>query len=478
MRGTLHIADVTRAGEIRPLAPSKRPSAAPSGEEEEGPAPLYPRTPGEDDSPESWSGVVTPEEAGFKLGPARTYRATVDADLRSEDGQILGYTWIGLLENWHQSAFTSFGSGHGVWETGGGPILPFSARNLKTVTQWLAALKLEDLLPAIVEQESKGFDRAPSASGRPRRLAPIPDKIQSYGLDMTGLLSGSGTGLVWAALEDGEPIEKSRHDAEQKIRSSLVQVTNLGISVKDSPKNTLVFVTRLDDGQPVPDARVAIRTSDNNIFWTGTTGSDGIAIAPNTELRDPERWYEFKFIVTAEKDGDLAYVGSNWNEGVSPWMFGTNFDLSEAKPQLRGSVFPDRGVYKLGEEVHVKAVLRSDTAEGIRLLPVDSEVSFSVTDSHDAEIEKKTLKLSGWGSGDWSFRLPADGALGRYTVKARGAGANRRSPWGLRVAYPPAGLPRGCQSRRRDHARGSRSHRRRHGEMPVQRGHGKPARSL
>jgi hypothetical protein len=30
-----------------------------------------------------------------------------------------------------------------------------------------------------------------------------------------------------------------------------------------------------------------------------------------------------RFIVTAEKDGDIAYVGSDWNEGISPWDFGT-----------------------------------------------------------------------------------------------------------------------------------------------------------
>ena len=43
-------------------------------------------------------------------------------------------------------------------------------------------------------------------------------------------------------------------------------------------------------------------------------------------------------------------------------MFGAHYDLDEAEPLLRGSVFSDRGVYKLGEEVHVKAILRSRLA--------------------------------------------------------------------------------------------------------------------
>ena len=78
-------------------------------------------------------------------------------------------------------------------------------------------------------------------------------------------------------------------------RASIVQVTNLGITVKDSPQNTLVFVTRLDTGAPVSGAAVAIVRLDNTTFWRGTTGADGVAVAPQTPLRDPDDWHEFSF---------------------------------------------------------------------------------------------------------------------------------------------------------------------------------------
>src|SRR5262249_31960365 len=138
--------------------------------------------------------------------------------------------------------------------------------------------------------------------------------------------------------------------------ATLVQVTNLGISVKDSPQNTLIFVTRLDDAMPVEGAKVSIRTTDNKVFWSGMTDKTGIAIAPNTDLRadrgeDKANDYEegswkaisdLHFIVTAEKDGEIAYAASNWNSGIGPWDFDTEFQLGEAKPMLRGTVFTDR----------------------------------------------------------------------------------------------------------------------------------------
>ena len=151
------------------------------------------------------------------------------------------------------------------------------------------------------------------------------------------------TGLVWAAIREGEPIDRAAF-RRARLRSSMIQVTNLGITVKDSPYNTLIFVTRLDNGAPVPAARVSIVRLDNQVHWTGTTGADGVAIAPDTPLREEDEWYKFAFIVTAEKDGDLAYVGSDWNEGVLPWDFGVPFNLAEATPLLRGTVFSDRGV--------------------------------------------------------------------------------------------------------------------------------------
>src|SRR5206468_6322991 len=123
-------------------------------------------------------------------------------------------------------------------------------------------------------------------------------------------LKPSGTGLVWAVVEEGAPIANSRaartRDGKPFTRASLVQVTNLGISVKDSPQNTLVFVTRLDTAAPVPGARVSIVVRDGKAVWTGTTGTDGIAIAPQTRLRDPRKWSDFAFIITAEKDADVA----------------------------------------------------------------------------------------------------------------------------------------------------------------------------
>lgn len=393
--------------------------------------------PGESDQSEDESAqYVSLEDLGYQQTPARKFAVKVDKETKARDGQTLGYTWIGVVDFWHRVAFSSFGDGHGVWESSGGPVLPFYARNLKNVTQWLAPVAADDVMPTVVRLENAYFNEAPEVKPVNRKLAPKPDEIQSYGIDLSGVLGERKTGVVWAAVQDGDAIARAHQSPDARTVATVVQVTNLGISVKDSPQNTLIFVTALDTGKPVAGANVAIRTLDNKVFWQGTTGADGIAMASNTDLRkgsqsgggegsDDESWYDYwklKFIVTAEKDGDFAYTASNWNEGVLPWDFGQELNLQESQPLLRGTVFTDRGVYKLGEEVHLKAIVRSDTPNGIKLFPAGTELDVVVTDSRDNEVDSETLKLSDWSSVDWAFTIPDDGSLGNYTISAMVAG--------------------------------------------------------
>ncbi|MGE0815739.1 MAG: MG2 domain-containing protein [Vicinamibacterales bacterium] len=365
---------------------------------------------------------LTLEDAGYAAQPPdRKYAVSAPATLASADGQTLGYPWVGIVDNWHMTGFTSFGDGHGVWEQSSGPQLPFYARNLRSITQWIFALDPANLMPTLRDLMASGFRREPPVQGTARRLTVTADRVQSHGLDVTRALSPGGTGLVWAAVRDGDLLARTHRadrEGEPTSRASIVQVTNLGLTVKDSPQNTLVFVTRLDTGAPVAGATVSIVRLDNTTAWRGTTGADGVAIAPATPLRAPDQWYDFSFLVTAEKDGDIAYVGSDWNEGISPWEFGTGLNLRERDPLLRGSVFTDRGVYRLGETVQFKAILRQNGPDGVRLLPEGTPVFVSVRDAQNKVVDERTVPVTSWSSAEWTLPLSGSGTLGDYSVRA------------------------------------------------------------
>ncbi len=149
--------------------------------------------------------LFTLEDAGFATQPpASTYMVSLDATLTSVDGQTLGYTWLGLVENWHRTAFTSFGDGHGVWESGGGTVLPFYARNLFGVKQWAAPVAPGDLMPTI-RALTPAVRRTPLERRRSIASSASPPIASSRTASTSPRhLNGRGTGLVWAAVENGD----------------------------------------------------------------------------------------------------------------------------------------------------------------------------------------------------------------------------------------------------------------------------------
>ena len=81
-------------------------------------------------------------------------------------------------------------------------------------------------------------------------------------------------------------------------------------------------------------------------------------------------------------------------------------------------MFTDRGVYRLGEEVHFKAILRSNTPDGHPAAARRARRSTSrVRDSQNRRVvDERTVTVNEWSSAEWTLTLPAEGALGNYSV--------------------------------------------------------------
>src|SRR5262249_41747003 len=112
----------------------------------------------------------------------------------------------------------------------------------------------------------------------------------------------------------------------------------------------------------------------------------------------------------------IAYVCSDWTENTSPFEFGYWFNLRESTPQLRGLVFTDRGVYKPGEEVHFKAIVRHDMPDGAMRLTADAPLKVVVRDTNDKIVDRRGIRLNAWSSSEWTLRIPDEGALGAYSI--------------------------------------------------------------
>ncbi|HKV98888.1 MAG TPA: MG2 domain-containing protein [Vicinamibacterales bacterium] len=408
LAGAVEVRDVTGAGAEVTVAPAAPPP-----------------------SPDQAVSLLS--QLGFtRQPPMTTWAVRIDSSLQSIDGQTLGYPFVGVISNGHELPFLTISGG--VWESGGGPKLPLVSRNVLDATQWIAPVPSSELMPRLVELSQSGSGTTPPVISTTRALTTTPDLTEAHGVDISGLLSAAGTGLVWAGVSGGESLPFSARRPMLGPRSSIIQVTNLGISVKDSAASTLVFVTRLDNALPVADAHVSIVNDANRVLWTGTTNRDGVARAPALDLRPPRARPGPLFIVTAEKDGDVGYVGADWGSTVNPYRFSVSYRAG-AGAVLRGAVFSDRGAYRQGEDVHVKAVLRHDATDGASPLEPGTKLDVRVTDSRSREVDHRVAVANRWSSIDWTWHVPADAALGSYTVTINADPAALRATEAAPVNY-------------------------------------------
>ena len=160
----------------------------------------------------------------------------------------------------------------------------------------------------------------------------------------------------------------------------------------------------------VPEARVSILGLDNKQLWRGTTGRDGVALAPPLPLRKPDDWYRLSFVVTAEKDGDIAYVGIE----LERRHHAVGLRLRRSTCGKRRTSCADRcspiaASTSPARRCTSKAIIRADTPTGIRLLPAGSTLDIRVRDSryqgrrpphdHDQPVEQRRVDLDGAAGG-------------------------------------------------------------------------------
>lgn len=254
-------------------------------------------------------------------------------------------------------------------------------------------------------------------------------------LSLEPALGGAQTGVVAVRVEQTMP--GNRNDIR---RTALVQLTKLSVTAKFSPHQNLVLVTTLEDAEPVAGATVTIRSmrgdGDNSgaVLWSGQTDGEGRALGPGWNglgITPQDRWSTPTVLVTAEKSGDLAFITSQDTDGLEPYRFdGVDAAWQPEAVTHMGSVFSDRGLYREGETVHLKGILRT-REDGDWRVRRDS-VRVLVESPRGAVVLDRRLAPSSLGSIALDWDAPDRADLGGYLVRVVDAGdadALTADPW-------------------------------------------------
>ena len=347
-----------------------------------------------------------------ELGPATKYRITVLAGMSDRFGQKLTRNVTFYVQTGDFDPHVEVGL-HGTSIELGGRIrkIPVSSINVDgydVIATKVDATRAMEVMCALHQQRFdsiiESFD--PLATMHHVSVNAARNTRHVHQLDLKKILGGD-TGLL--AIGNTGP---TRHLA-------VTARTNLGIGTKMSRFGGLVWVTRLSDAHSVAGAHVEIQRCGKGVVFGGETREDGtLQIAK--EAYEPQRDEASLDHVFVSKDGDIAFTG------VSDQTYAAGWVDAEAAQHVQGVLFTDRGVYRPGERVEVKGIVRQPNPTGTTT-PTGNAVKVHAEDGAGNTVGEQSSTLSKFGTFNVSFVLPKTTALGGLHLQAETTGTDGKA---------------------------------------------------
>lgn len=319
------------------------------------------------------------------------------------------------------SALITGGSLGVVEKSASAPVVPVEVSNLKTLSVRMWKLTVPELVSLLRNQDDSlgKFARAPNFAEEetlkyPKNLA----RVHPLKLDKV-LGADAKTGLALVSV-DSPQLEYRPQNGYRQV----VMVTDLAAHLKVAPKSSLVWVTRLSDGQPVADADVSLHDETGRQVWAGKTNAEGFADAPGAtalKLTNPKYEWEYPFAVAvAQKDGDISATANTWASGVEPYEFGLSQGWEGERPDSASFIFTDRGIYRPGDDVFMKGVVRYRVLGELRAPAEGSTLTVTLSDSRGEVVKREAVKVTKYGTFSLSAPIGKEAPTGYYSVSAEG----------------------------------------------------------
>lgn len=269
-------------------------------------------------------------------------------------------------------------------------------------------------------------------------------------VDVASVLGASRRGVLGIAVTHRERDGDKPRD-RQHLR--LLQVTDLALSGKISRHGSAVWVTRLSTGAPVSGATVELHRPRGMV--RKTTDAHGLVSLSSSELAPnlDEDAGDTRAVLIAEHAGD--WTARPVRDYLSPWRLDVPVDPS-GKLHTYGLLFTERGLYRPGDQVSLKGILRRETASG-NAIPAGATFELALESPEGERVGKRSVRASRFGSFDAVITVPRAGALGTWRASLTGPGIGWVSESFEVAEYRPAEFKVSVESDRPSYVRGDRA---------------------
>jgi uncharacterized protein YfaS (alpha-2-macroglobulin family) len=381
-----------------------------------------------------------------RLTPRQRYAVVVDSELTDIFGQRLGTVGVRAFASTGYSPSVSYEFGRLLVESEGLRTLAVQHVNVDTLEvtvvpvpdslihaflgrgwgwnePWqeliragAATRRMVPVQHAIDERRVTGVPLLPLAAVPAGPGANRPDGPERAGAATAGAsnLSGLGTLLAVAVSSPGLDSIARRHRP-----IALVQVTDLALHARVGTDQAVAWVTGVHDGLPRAGADVTLYDAERRIRAKGRTDREGIARLDQLAVFPGacQGWScaDFEGYMVAELGNDRTIVGINrYDPDLAPWRFNVSSAWGTQREPAAGAVFTERGIYRPGEPVYAKAIVREGPLGALHAPAPGDSVRWIFNDREGGTLRDTTVALGEFGTADQRLDLPQGLPLGRY----------------------------------------------------------------
>ena len=365
------------------------------------------------------------------LKPSTSYTLTLNDKVKDRFGQDLlePYSYEFTTDALDPELEILSNGDFGIFEKDQPPVYPFEGVNISQIDLEMARVPFDQFIQ-IRQSEKNNWRFEPNLKnyiGYQTYTLETENKLDEWETVYFDIQKKSGRKLIPGiyALSVKSPEYTTRNSTPKPIvKYQYFSLTNNALTLKYSGNKALVWLVSMQTGKPVAEADITFFNLKGEKVLTGVTDSEGF-IETEIDLKkfqSNNNEYQPEFWVTASKNGDFTFLGSNWNNGLQPWNFGLNDNFrgpKKAEYLMDAYLYTERQAYRPGDTVHFKGITRVRDKNGIITVPKNFRANVSIEDANYNEIYNETVSLNDFGSFSDEIPLDSEAALGRYNISLR-----------------------------------------------------------
>ncbi|NJM36443.1 MAG: hypothetical protein HC845_00385 [Akkermansiaceae bacterium] len=187
--------------------------------------------------------------------------------------------------------------------------------------------------------------------------------------------------------------KEGKHSAQ-----ALLQLTDIGLAWKITSENAFIYAFSCDSGAPLPDVKLQFIGEDNTALQSTTTDASGIATISRAD--------SIRHLYASLGNDSYLTAFDSAIDTVNLWRFPVHYSSGSAAAAIRKAfLFTDRSLYRPGETVRLKGIVRNQLGNIIEAAE-SKPAQITFLDPAGNEVHNSEVTFSPTGSFDLAYKLP------------------------------------------------------------------------